>query len=112
MAAFSSHGLVRPFAHRLFEVDLPGLDDARRDEVTAFALRRVDELPSVLHIGVTCIALPMRAVVAMPGSRAVISWLVRHPVPLLGEYVRMVRSLAYTYVWERWPDALPDGSLT
>ena len=53
----------------------------------------------------------MRAVVALPGSGRFVSWLILHPVPLLGEYVRMIRSLAYTYVWERWPLALPDGSL-
>lgn len=112
MAGHSTHGLVRPFAHQLLLVDLPGLDDAQRDEVTAFTVRRVDELPSVLRIGVTCVAVPMRAIVALPGGRRALAWLIRHPLPIVGEYVRMVRSLAYTYVWERWPHARPDGSLT
>jgi len=111
MAGFSSHGLVGPFAQRLLSVDLPGLDAARRDEVTAFAVRRVDALPSVLRLGVTCIAVPMRAVVVFPGSDRFIGWLIRHPLPLLGEYVRLVRSLAYTYVWEHWPQTQPDGSI-
>jgi hypothetical protein len=112
MAGYSSHGLVRPFAEQLLLVDLPGLSDAQREEVTAFTVGRVDDLPSVLRVGVTCVAVPMRIVVAMPRSDRVLSWLIRHPLPVLGEYVRMVRSLAYTYVWERWPHALPDGSLT
>src|SRR5215468_8053497 len=111
MTAFSSRGLVRPFAQRLLAVDLPGLDEPRRDEVTEFALRRVDELPSVLRAGLTCIAAPMRVVVMVPGSGRFIAWLIRHPVPLLGEYVRVIRSLAYTYIWERWPQTQPDGSL-
>ena len=29
---------------------------------------------------------------------------------MLGEYVRLVRSLAYAYVWETWPDTAPDGA--
>lgn len=111
MAGYSSRGLVSPFAQRLLGVDLPGLTDAQRAEVTAFTVRRVDAMPSVLRIGVNLIAAPMRAVVALPGSGRFVAWLIRHPVPLLGEYVRMVRSLAYTYVWEQWPLALPDGSL-
>ena len=110
MARFSSRGLVRPFAQRLLVVDLPGLDEAQRAEVTDFAVGRVDGLPSVLRIGVTCVAIPMRAAVALPGSDRVVAWLIRHPLPIVGEYVRMVRSLAYTFVWERWPHALPDGA--
>lgn len=103
---------MHPFTRRLLAVDLPGLDPSQRDEVTAFTVMRVDELPSVLRIGVTCIAAPMRVAVAMPGADAMLAWLIRHPLPLLGEYVRMVRSLAYTYVWENWPTTLPDGAPT
>jgi hypothetical protein len=112
MAGISSRGLVRPFAQRLLLVDLPGLSAVQRDEVASFAVRRVDELPSALRIGVTCIAVPMRGVVAVPGSGRFLAWLISHPLPIVGEYVRMVRSLAYTYVWERWPHAAPDGSIS
>ncbi len=38
------------------------------------------------------------------GRRTVVGVLARRPLPLLGEYVRLVRSLAYAYVWETWPD--------
>ena len=31
------------------------------------------------------------------------AFLARRPVPVLGEYVRLVRSLAYAYVWDTWP---------
>ncbi len=110
MAGQSSRGLVRPFAQRLLRADLPGLSEQQRGEVSDFTVQRVDELPSVLRIGVHLIAAPMRIVVASPGSDRLILWLIRHPLPLLGEYVRMVRSLAYTYIWEQWPNTQPDGS--
>lgn len=110
MAGQSSRGLVRPFAQRLLSADLPGLSALQRDEVADFTVQRVDELPSVLRIGVHLIAAPMRLVVAAPGADRLIVWLIKHPLPLIGEYVRMVRSLAYTYVWEHWPNTRPDGS--
>jgi len=111
MAGHTSRGLVRPFAQRLLLADLPGLSPDRRDEVSDFAVRRVDDLPSVLRLGVHVIAAPMRLLAAVPGSGNAILWLIHHPLPLIGEYVRMVRSLAYTYVWEHWPQTLPDGSV-
>lgn len=110
MAGTSSRALVRPFTQRLLRVDLPGLDSTQRDEVSDFTVHRVDDLPSVLRLGVILIAVPMRLVVAIPGSTRTVAWLIRHPLPLVGEYVRMMRSLAYTYVWEHWPRTLPDGS--
>lgn len=98
------------FTRRLLAVDLPGLGESQRGEVTDFAVRRVDELPSVLRIGVKCIAAPMRIVIALPATDRLLAWLIRNPPPIVGEYVRMVRSLAYTYVWETWPMTRPDGS--
>lgn len=110
MAGSSSRALVRPFTRQLLDVDLPGLTATQRDEVADFTVERVDDLPSVLRVGVTLIAAPMRLVIALPGANRLLAWLIRHPLPLVGEYVRMVRSLAYTYVWENWPESLPDGT--
>lgn len=110
MAAQTSRAFVRPFTQCLLGVDLPGLSSWQRDQVSEFAVFHVDELPSVLRLGCNIIAIPMRGVVALPIGSNVIAWLIRHPLPLVGEYVRMIRSLAYTYVWEQWPDTLPDGS--
>jgi hypothetical protein len=109
MAGYSSRALVDPFTRRLLAVDLPGLTDEQVEAVTDFTIERVDDLPSVLRIGVTCIAAPMRLVVVMPAADTMMAWLIRHPLPLIGEYVRMIRSLAYTYVWEHWPDTAPHG---
>ncbi|MEO6122249.1 MAG: hypothetical protein ABIR32_00970 [Ilumatobacteraceae bacterium] len=112
MAGYSSRSLVLPFTRRLLAVDLPGLEASQRDEVAEFTSERVDDLPSVLRLGVTCIAAPMRIAVAMPGAGSMMAWLIRHPLPLVGEYIRMIRSLAYTYVWEHWPATLPNGAPT
>jgi hypothetical protein len=30
-------------------------------------------------------------------------------LPLLGELPRMVRSLAFAFIWETWPDTSPSG---
>jgi hypothetical protein len=78
--------------------------------VVAFAARRVDGLPSVMHLGVLLIAAVVRVLLLLPGSSFLIAFLARTALPLLGEYVRLVRSLGYAYVWETWPDTLPDGS--
>ena len=111
MADHSSRALIGPFAHRLLDVDLPGLTRGQQDEVVDFTLSRVDVMPSVLRLGVHCIAVPMRAFIALPNAGRGIAWLIEHPLPLVGEYVRMIRSLAYTFIWERWPATLPDGTV-
>jgi len=109
MRSVPSFPLVGPFADRLLAVDLPALDDDRRAEVIAFAARRVDGMPSAMRIGVFTIAALVRAAMMLPGGNAVVSFMARRPLPLLGEYVRLVRSLGYAYIWETWPDTLPNG---
>lgn len=101
--------LVAPFADRLLALDLPSLEADRREQVVAFATRRVDGMPSIMRIGVLIIAAAVRVVMVVPGGGAVVGFLGRRPLPLVGEYVRLVRSLGYTYVWETWPDTRPDG---
>jgi hypothetical protein len=110
MRSVPSLPLVGPFADRLLAIDLPALDDQRRDQVVAFTAGRVDGMPSVMRIGVFTIAAAVRVIMLMPGGRGVVGVLARRPLPLLGEYVRLVRSLGYTYIWEHWPDTRPDGS--
>ena len=96
--------LVEPFADRLLAADVPALPAQRRDEVVAFIGRRVDVLPGFIRLGVTVIAALYRPLVAVPGGWWVVGRIVDRPLPLLGEYPRLVRSLGYAYIWERWPD--------
>ena len=110
MRSVPSAPLVGPFADRLLALDLPGLDPSRRRLVVDFAARRVDALPSVMNLGVVCLAAVFRVLMALPGSAALLRVLARTALPLAGEYVRLIRSLGYAYIWETWPDTLPDGS--
>ncbi|MBI5087508.1 MAG: hypothetical protein HZB15_01175 [Actinobacteria bacterium] len=102
--------LVAPFAEQLLRLDLPRLDDARRREATAFAVRRVAGMPGVVRSGVLAVALPIRLALATPLAGATVRFLARRSLPLVGEYVRLVRSLGYAYIWETWPDTRPDGA--
>ena len=96
--------LVEPFADRLLAADVPALDPGRRGDVVAFVGRRVDVLPSVIRLGVTLIAALYRALLVVPGGWWLARRLVDRPLPVLAEYPRLVRSLGYAYIWERWPD--------
>ena len=110
MRSVPSAPLVGPFADRLLALDLPDLPPARRAEVVAFTARRVDGLPSVMRVGVLTIAAVLRVVLLVPGGGGVLRFLARTPLPLLGEYVRLIRSLGYAYVWETWPMTRPSGA--
>ena len=101
---------VRPFADWLLARDLPGHGDERRNHPVGFVARRVDGLPAPKALGVGAIALVARVLLVVPGGRAVLGFVARRPLPLVGEYVRLVRSLGYAYVWDAWPDSRSDGS--
>lgn len=110
MRSVPSLPLVGPFADRLLALDLPALDRRRREQAVGFTVRRVDGLPSVMHIGVVVIAAGLRVLIALPGGGGVLRFVARTPLPLVGEYVRLVRSLGYAFIWETWPDTRPDGA--
>lgn len=110
MRSVPSAPLVGPFAERLLALDLPELAAERRAEVVRFTSRRVDGLPSVVHVGVLLIAAVVRVLLLLPGSDGLVRVLARTSLPVVGEYVRLVRSLAYAFVWETWPETRPLGS--
>lgn len=102
--------IVGPFAEHLLTTDLPQLPSARRNDVVQFIERRMATVPSFTRFGIMVIGLLYRALLAVALGRAVVRFLVARPLPLLGEYPRLVRSLGYAYIWERWPDTLPSGA--
>ncbi len=110
MRPVRSAPLVGPFADRLLARDLPGLDPVRRAEVVGFTAARVDTLPSVMRVGVLGVAGVLRLLLALPLGDAVVRVAARLPLPVLGDYVRLVRSLGYAYIWETWPDTRVDGA--
>ena len=101
--------IVRPFAERLLSMDLPRLPPDRRAAAVEFVARRTLVVPSFTRFGVTVIALVYRGLVAVPGGWAFARFSMSKPLPLLSDYPRLIRSLGYAYIWERWPDTLPNG---
>lgn len=105
-----SRPLVAAFANRFLGSELPGLPEHRRLEVTDFICRRIDDMPSLTRFGVLAVASCYRAALAVPGGATFADRAARVPAPLAGEYIRLLRSLGYAYVWETWPDTLVDGT--
>ncbi len=67
-------------------------------------------MPSLTRFGVTVIGALYRVLLVVPCGSTAIRFLVARPLPVLGEYPRLIRSLGYTYVWEHWPDTRPTGA--
>jgi len=109
LSAFAPPGSIADFADQLVLHDLPGLPDDRRAETVAFAGRRIAHLPSPMKVGVTAVAALVAILGKLVGGARLAALLSRHPVPLFGEYVRLVRSLTYAYVWDTWPHTDPTG---
>jgi hypothetical protein len=102
--------IVGPFAEMLLGADLPQLPAERRAEAVQFIQRRTATVPSFTRFGVTVIAVLFRIVLAAPYGRPAARLLASRPLPVLGEYPRLIRSLGYAYIWERWPDTLATGA--
>src|SRR5262245_33430502 len=110
MPVFPPPGPVAGFCDRLVAHDLPDLPDDRRAEVVAFAGRRIAAMPTPMRLGVGVVSLAVESAGRLIGRARLTSLLARRPLPLVGEYVRLVRSLAYARVWDTWPDTTPTGA--
>jgi hypothetical protein len=104
--------MIAEFCDRLVAHDLPDLPAERRSEVVAFAVRRIEHLPSPMRLGVGVVASIVGVAGRLAGTGRVAAVLARHPVPVFGEYVRLVRSLSYAYVWDTWPDTSVSGAVS
>ena len=102
--------LIAAFSDEVIVHDLPALPPERRAEVVAFAGRRIEGLPSPMRLGVGVVAIVVGAAGRLVGLSRVVRLLAERPLPVVGDYVRLVRSLGYAYVWETWPATGPDGS--
>ncbi|MEX2625598.1 MAG: hypothetical protein WD225_01875 [Ilumatobacteraceae bacterium] len=101
--------VVAPVAHELIEIDLPHLTPARRGLVVDFVCRRIEGLPDVTRLAVLIVAVGYRGLLAAPGGTTLVRAVAARSLPLIGEYPRLIRSLATAHVWETWPDTSPDG---
>lgn len=104
-----AHRIVAPYADALLARDLPALDPTRRAETVGFVATRVSTLPTPMFLGVMVIAWTFDLLLRLGSRRSFISLSTRLPLPFVSEYPRLIRSLAFAYVWERWPDTRPDG---
>jgi hypothetical protein len=109
MPTFPPRGLVAEFCEQVVTHDLPDLPPDRRDAAVAFAIRRIAGLPSPMKVAVGLVASAVGGLARGAGTGRVVRLLAAHPVPVAGEYVRLVRSLTYAFVWETWPDTSPSG---
>lgn len=110
MVAFPLARWIAEFSDQVIAIDLPALPSARRADVVAFTGRRIAGLPSPMKIGVGVVATIVGGLGRVVGLRRLTGLLARRPIPVFGDYVRLVRSLSYAYVWETWPLTAPDGS--
>jgi len=110
MAAFPPARLVADFSDHVIAADLPALPAERRADVVAFAGRRIAGLPSPMKLGVGIVALVVGGLGRVVGMERLAGLLARRPLPVFGDYVRLVRSLSFAYVWETWPSTAADGS--
>lgn len=101
---------VEEFTDRLLVVELPALPADRRVETVAFTARRVAALPSPMRVGLTVVATGVAGAAKLAGLGRITRVLSGRSLPVLGDYVRLVRSLAYAYVWETWPSTAADGA--
>ena len=110
MPSFPPAGPVAAFCDGLVLHDLPDLPAQRRAEVVAFAGRRIAAMPGPMRIGVGVVSVAVDGCARLGGRRRLTSVLARHPLPVAGEYVRLVRSLVVARVWDAWPDTTPTGA--
>lgn len=102
--------VAQPTVDLLLRHDLPALPVAHRKTVVVFTLRRLDALPQPLFWGVAAVAVALRFLSIVSGPRPLL-WIASQPIPVVAEFFRLVRSLAYSFIWETWPDTAPDGTL-
>ena len=102
--------LVAPFADLILRADLPDLPSDVRRETVGFVARRTTAIPAAMRAGLAVAAAAYRLVLMLPAGAQLVRWIAARPLPLLGEYPRLVRSLGYAFIWERWPDTSPTGA--
>jgi hypothetical protein len=109
MPTFPPRGLVAEFCEQVVVHDLPDLPPDRRAASVAFATRRVAGLPSPMKVAVGFVAVAVGALARVAGTRRVVGVLAARPLPIAGEYLRLMRSLTYAFIWETWPDTSASG---
>jgi hypothetical protein len=109
MPTFPPRGLVADFCEQVLVHDLPELPADRRRPTVEFTTRRIAGLPSPMKLAVGAVAVALGTVGRLAGTPRIVGFLAARPLPVAGEYVRLIRSLAYAYVWDTWPHTAHSG---
>jgi hypothetical protein len=108
--ALGDGGAFSVFADQLLSTELPDLPDPARASTVAFVIRRANQVPSPLRVGITVLSIGVGAGHRLFDVERTCSFLRRTRLPFVGELARMVRSLGFAYIWETWPDTSPSGA--
>ncbi len=103
---------VGPFGRlcdQLLVLELPDLPDQQRDDAVLFVCRRADQMPTPLRLGLVMLTFVVAAAGRVAGTDRTTRFLASTSLPFIGELARMVRSLAFAYVWETWPSTTSSG---
>lgn len=101
---------VTEMSDALLAIELPGLPTERRDSAAEFTAARVAGMPSPIRLGVAVVAVLLGVSSRLLGTHRVVRTLARRPLPVTGDFVRLLRSLGFAYVWEHWPATAADGT--
>lgn len=107
----SVEGPFGALADRLLALELPDLPTDRRTEAVAFTCRRATEVPSPLLLGIGALTIAVGLSQRAIGHARTTSFLQSTSLPFVGELTRMVRSLAFAFIWETWPYTGPTGAI-
>ena len=108
--ALDPDGPFGRFAERLLLLELPDLPADRLATTVEFVCRRARQVPGPLRLGVTVLSGSTAVVERLVDPDRVVAFLRSTELPLVGELARLVRSLAFAFVWETWPDSSPTGA--
>jgi hypothetical protein len=107
----SPEGPFGVFADRLLALELPDLPPDRRQQAVDFACGRATQVPSPLKLGIGTLSVFVGLAQRTVGTDRTTSFLQRTSLPFVGELSRMVRSLAFAFIWETWPATSPTGAV-
>ena len=102
-------GVLGDFSDRLLVLELPDLPEDRRHDTVAFVCRRADQMPTPLRLGLVILTSSVGIAERAVGPERTTQFLTTTSLPLVGELARMVRALAFAFIWETWPATLPSG---
>lgn len=108
--ALAPDGPFGRFAECLLVLELPDLPVDRLAVTVEFVCRRAEQVPGPLRAGVTVLAVATGVAERAVDPDRVVGFMRATELPLVGELARMVRSLAFAFVWETWPDTSPTGA--